>query len=121
MPLEIGRLLKRRREWARLTQQELVEHTGLDRSSSYISAIENDRTSPTIEELDRLARYFRMSLIDFLREAGGNGGAEGENAPPGSGSPEEERLMRAFSSLTAPDQRLAAELLEALARSHGRR
>ena len=32
MAIEIGRTLRRRREWARLTQQELVDHTGLDRS-----------------------------------------------------------------------------------------
>ena len=39
MAINLGPTLKRRREWARLTQQELVDHTRLDRSASYISAL----------------------------------------------------------------------------------
>jgi transcriptional regulator with XRE-family HTH domain len=113
MPYEIGRLLRRRREWARISQQELVVHTGLDRSSSYISGIENGRTSPTVEELDRLCRYFRTNLIDFLRECGGD---EAESGSPRSGTAEEERLLRAFAALSAADQLLAAEMVELLAR-----
>ena len=63
MAINIGPTVRRRREWARLTQQELVDHTRMDRSASYISAIETGRTSPTLQELERrrLAHVERIS------------------------------------------------------------
>ena len=69
MAIEIGPILRRRREWARLTQQELVDHTRMDRSASYISALETGRISPTLVELEQLARYFRLSVIELLQGA----------------------------------------------------
>ncbi|MFN3648504.1 MAG: helix-turn-helix transcriptional regulator [Armatimonadota bacterium] len=120
MAIEIGKTLRRRREWARLTQQELVDHTGIDRSASYISALETGRTSPTLDELERLARYFRLSVLDLLQEAmddasrRGSGG--GESAPE-----EDERVQRLFGGLEPADQELALEFLELLAKHRKRR
>src|SRR5207248_10365359 len=55
MAINIGPTLRRRREWARLTQQELVDHTRMDRSASYVSALETGRSSPTLLELEQLS------------------------------------------------------------------
>ena len=119
MAINIGPTLRRRREWARLTQQELIDHTGMDRSASYISALETGRSSPTLIEVEQLARYFRTTIVDFLQEAmtdserrGGEGTAEPET---------DERVQRLYTALSDTDQRLALELLEALARHRGQR
>lgn len=112
MAIEIGRALRRRREWARLTQQELVDHTGLDRSASYVSALETGRSSPTLAELEQLARYFRTTVADLLAEAGGDAEPTGEPEAPAG----DERLQRLFARLPEADQTLALELLETLAR-----
>ena len=67
----LGVLLKRQRDRHGWTQQEVVERAGLDRSSSYISSIETGKTSPSIDELETLARLFGTTAIDLLREASG--------------------------------------------------
>jgi transcriptional regulator with XRE-family HTH domain len=67
----LGALLKRQRERHGWTQQEVVERAGLDRSSSYISSLETGRTSPSVEELDALARLFGTTSLDLLREVSG--------------------------------------------------
>ena len=67
----LGGLLKRQRERHGWTQQEVVDRAGLDRSSSYISSIETGKTSPTLEELDALARLFGTTSVDMLQQATG--------------------------------------------------
>jgi transcriptional regulator with XRE-family HTH domain len=67
----LGALLKRQRERHGWTQQEVVERAGLDRSSSYISSLETGKTSPSIDELDALARLFGTTSLDLLRETSG--------------------------------------------------
>lgn len=67
----IGYLLKRQRDRHGWTQQEVVDRAGLDRSSSYLSGIETGRTSPTIAELDVLARLFGTTSVELLQEATG--------------------------------------------------
>lgn len=119
MAIEIGRTLRRRREWARLTQQELVEHTGMDRSASYISALETGRSSPTMEELERLARYFRSTVIDLLQEAMDESARRGGDT--GEAPPVDDRLDRLFAALDEADQALALEFLELLAKHRKRR
>lgn len=114
MSINIGPTLKRRREWARLTQQELIDHTGMDRSASYISALETGKTSPTLVELEQLSRYFRTNVIDFLQEASDNSArrvGEGMEEPA-----QDDRIQRLFGGLSEADQKLALELLELLSR-----
>ncbi len=115
MAINIGPTLKRRREWAKLTQQELVDHTRMDRSASYISALETGKSSPTLVEMEQLARYFRVTVIELLEEAMGESARRGETtgteAPAG-----DDRVQRLFAALPEPDQELALELLEVLAR-----
>jgi transcriptional regulator with XRE-family HTH domain len=117
MSINIGPIIRRRREWARLTQQELVDHTRMDRSSSYISAIENGKTSPTLDEAERLARYFRLTLIDLLQEA--SDGAEKRGEPGGDAEPDEQ-LTRLYGALSPDDQELALEFIELLAKRRRR-
>ena len=67
----LGALLKRQRDRHGWTQQEVVERARLDRSSSYISSLETGKTSPSIDELDALARLFGTTTLDLLREVTG--------------------------------------------------
>lgn len=48
----LGCILKRLREKKHYTQAEVIERSGLDRSASYISSLETNKTSPAIEELE---------------------------------------------------------------------
>jgi transcriptional regulator with XRE-family HTH domain len=119
MAINIGPTLKRRREWARLTQQELVDHTRMDRSASYISGLETGKSSPTLVELEQLARYFRVSVLELLQEAmddsARRGAAMEESAPAA-----DERLERRYHALDEADRELALEFMELLAK-HRRR
>ena len=119
MAINIGPTLRRRREWARLTQQELVDHTRMDRSASYISALETGRSSPTLQELEQLARYFRISVIELLEEAMEESERRSGATPPAP-PPEDDRLERLFSALHEDDQQLALDFLELLSRRRRR-
>lgn len=115
MAIQVGPVIRRLRERHRMTQQELVEYTGLDRSASYISSIETGRTSPTLHELEQFARVYRVSLSDLLQEGGGS---------DGSGSEEEQlgpRLAALYESLPPEDQDLVVEFVQLLADRHRRR
>src|SRR5204862_4995684 len=99
MAINIGPTLRRRREWARLTQQELVDHTGMERSASYISALETGRSSPTLVELEQLARYFRTTLLEFLQEALDDSTRRGAASPEPDEPAADDRLARAYGAL----------------------
>jgi transcriptional regulator with XRE-family HTH domain len=64
----LGYILKRLREKKHFTQAEVIERSGLDRSPSYVSSLETNKTSPTVEELDVLAVIYGTTLIDILSE-----------------------------------------------------
>src|SRR5256885_7310421 len=98
MAINIGPTLRRRREWARLTQQELIDHTRMDRSASYISALETGRSSPTLVELEQLARYYRVGVIELLQEAVDESARRGANPEAASPAPDD-RLARAYAAL----------------------
>ncbi len=65
----LGYLLKRLRERKHYTQQEVIERSGLDRSSSYISSLETNKTSPTLEELEALAVVYSTTVFEILSTA----------------------------------------------------
>lgn len=114
MAINMGPVLRRRREWARVTQQELVDHTRMERSASYISALETGKSSPTLVELEQLARYFRSSVIELIEEAQEDGSRRAERG--GAAPEEDERLQQLFGALDNADQELALEFIELLAR-----
>jgi len=120
MAINIGPTLKRRREWARLTQQDLVDHTRMDRSASYISALETGRSSPTLVELEQLARYFRLTLLELLQEAMDDSERRGQ-VTAAEAPPADDRLQRSFAALGEGDQELALEFIALLGRHRGRR
>lgn len=112
MPINVGPVVRRLRERHRMTQQDLVEYTGLDRSSSYISSIETGRTSPTLYELEQIARVYQVPLLQLLDEGG-----QAENSA-GDASLEDRlgpRLAALYDSLSLEHQSLAVDFLQLLA------
>src|SRR5258707_15278500 len=107
MPINVGPVVRRLRERHRMTQQELVEYTGLDRSSSYISSIETGRTSPTIYELEQIARVYQVSLQELLQLGSETSEAEGEPLVDRLGP----RLAALYESLSPENQDLAVAFL----------
>src|SRR5438105_5122973 len=115
MPINVGPVVRRLRERHRMTQQELVEYTGLDRSASYISSIETARTSPTLHELEQIARVYQVSLQEMLQEGGGAVDASEE---PGLVERLGPRLAALYEILTPEDQELAVAFLQLLSDRH---
>src|SRR5947209_10475114 len=109
MAINVGPAVRRLRERHRMTQQELVEYTGLDRSSSYISSIETGRTSPTLYELEQIARVYQVPLIQLLQEAGGEASASEEEPLADRLGP---RLAALYEGLSPEDQDLAVAFLQ---------
>ena len=105
----LGTLLKRQRERHGWTQQEVVERAGLDRSSSYLSSIETNKTSPTIVELDALTRLFGTTSVDLLQEATGFN-AELEFEPDS----DLKRLLTLYQTLDPLEKEMGQAYLEFL-------
>ncbi len=61
----LGDELRKAREKAGLTQEELAHRAEVDRT--YISILENDRKSPTIEMLFRLCEAMDVSTAAIVR------------------------------------------------------
>jgi len=56
--------LKKLREEAGMTQTELAQRVGVDRS--YINKIENKNVKPSLALLERIAATFNISVKDFF-------------------------------------------------------
>jgi transcriptional regulator with XRE-family HTH domain len=61
----LGEELRRARLKAELTQEELAFRSGLDRT--YISQLENDKKSPTLNALFRLCDALGISAAKLIR------------------------------------------------------
>jgi transcriptional regulator with XRE-family HTH domain len=107
MATEVGPLLRRLRERARLTQQDVVDYANIDRSSSYISAIENGKTSPTLFELERIAQVFRTTAVDLILEV-----QDGQTAAPAGG--DVQKILALYERLPESERDLAVDLLQLL-------
>jgi transcriptional regulator with XRE-family HTH domain len=55
----LGDILREARERAGLTQEQLAFQAGVDRT--YVSQLENDKKSPTVQTLFRLCRAMKAS------------------------------------------------------------
>lgn len=68
--VNIGLKLRNLRKIRNISLQQVADETGM--SYSYLSGLENGKHSISIVNLQRLARYFNVSLIHFLdnRETG---------------------------------------------------
>lgn len=101
----ICEVLRRKRKVFRYTQEELGSRIG--RSGSYISAIEGNKTSPTIEELEKLALQFRTTALDIVEEAASLESRVFRAKKPGEG----EVLLSLIESLSPERQKMAREFL----------
>lgn len=64
--MDIGQRIKALRVAQQMTQEELANRTDL--TKGFISQLENDATSPSIETLTQILDVLGVSLADFFRE-----------------------------------------------------
>jgi transcriptional regulator with XRE-family HTH domain len=62
----LGEALSRRREAAGLSQEQLADKSGIDRT--YVSKLERDIQSPTVDMLIRVCRAMGTRASEVLRE-----------------------------------------------------
>lgn len=106
----LGYILKRHREKKHYTQQEVIERSGMDRSSSYISGLENNKSSPTVDELDALALIYGTTALDILSEA--------KDIKPNwdfTPNPDIQLLLSFYQSLSQERKRTALEFVQYMA------
>ena len=109
----LGYILKRLREKKHYTQAEVIERSGLDRSPSYISSLETNKTSPTLEELDALVVVYSTTVFEILSEAK-DIKPDWEFAP----NPDIQLLLNFYQSLSAERKRMALEFVEFLSQRY---
>jgi transcriptional regulator with XRE-family HTH domain len=65
--LLIGEVLRQARQAAGMTQEVLAFEAGVDRT--YISYLENDQQSPTLEMLSKLCKCLDVAVSELIRRA----------------------------------------------------
>ena len=106
----LGYLLKRLRERKHYTQQEVIERSGLDRSASYISSLETNKTSPTLEELEALAVVYSTTVFDILSDV--------KDIKPDwnfAPNPDIQLLLNFYQSLSQERKKTALEFVQFMA------
>ncbi len=106
----LGYILKRLREKKHFTQAEVIERSGMDRSSSYISSLETNKTSPTIDELEALAVIYGTTIFDILSEA--------KDIKPDwsfAPNPDIQLLLNFYQSLKGERRKVALEFVQYMA------
>ena len=103
----LGYILKRHRERKHYTQQEVIEKSGLDRSSSYMSSLETNKTSPTLDELEALAVLYSTTTFDILSEIKGID-KEWSFTP----NPDIQLMFSFYNSLNAERKKIALEFCQ---------
>nr|AHZ45655.1 transcriptional regulator XRE family [uncultured bacterium] len=66
---KFGKLVRRWREGASLTQEKLADEAGIHRT--YISLLECGQCAPTIEVVRRLAKAFKTTMTAIVAELEG--------------------------------------------------
>lgn len=64
---EVARIVHRKRRAFRFTQADVGKRIGV--SGSYVSSIENAKTSPRLAEIEGMATLFRTTAMEMLLEA----------------------------------------------------
>ena len=98
--MQLGPCLRAARIRRGLTLAELAAAGGL--SKGFVSQIENDKTSPSLDTLERLAAALDLSVVDLLRDA-----TEPPLHPTSSGRPSR-RCRRPPTPGPAPCRRAGA-------------
>ncbi len=65
--MDLGTELKKAREDADLTQEEVSAAAGIDRA--YLSLLENDHKSPTVDMLVRICKVLGLPASELLARA----------------------------------------------------
>src|SRR4051794_37026770 len=65
--MQLGPSLRAARTRRGLTLAELAAASGL--SKGFVSQVENDKTSPSLDTLERLAAALDLAVVDLLRDA----------------------------------------------------
>jgi Zn-dependent peptidase ImmA (M78 family)/transcriptional regulator with XRE-family HTH domain len=107
--MDLGARLRRFRDWAELTQEEVAEHLGVGREA--LSYWENGRREPSLSQLEILARVYGCRLIDLVGEP-----AEVREAVrpfPSGLSPRNREVMAHFHELLDAYAELSARLRKA--------
>ena len=110
MANSLGYILKRLRERKHYTQAEVIEKSGLDRSPSYISSLETNKTSPTVEELEALSVLYSSTVFDILSEIKGVG-AKWDFTP----NPDIQMMFSFYGALNSDRKKIALEFTQFLA------
>lgn len=91
--MNVGFSIRKARLEARLSQEELAQRAGINRT--YLSQLENGRSSPTLEVLEKIARALNLETTALISETpaarepepqyeGERGQAPLRGLPPGS-------------------------------------
>lgn len=64
MEFEVGEKIKNLRKASKITLEELAEKTGF--SVGFLSNVENDKTSPSIQQLHKICESMNLTLNDLL-------------------------------------------------------
>ena len=67
--LDIGGKLRKLRKVREITLEKVAEDTGM--SYSFLSALENNKHSISLDNLQKLAEYFQVDMVYFLEESDG--------------------------------------------------
>ncbi len=67
LPVLFGRVVRRRREAAELSQEELAAKTELTRN--YIGMVERGETNPTLSVMERIASALDTTVTSMVRSA----------------------------------------------------
>ena len=110
MPDSLGYIVKWVRVKTRLTQLAHVVWSGLDRSASYISSLETNKTSPTLQEMEALAVIYGTTVFDMLSEA--KGISPNWDFTP---NPDIRLLLNFYESLNSERRKIALEFIQYLA------
>ena len=103
---ELCKVVHRKRRGYRFTQEDLGGRIGV--SGSYISGIENGKTSPRVAELEDMAAHFRCTAVSMILEAA----QAGEGWVPTANAPKAEDGLDAIAADLSPAHRqLAREFL----------
>ncbi len=65
--INVGNRLRLLRRERNLSQKKLAEKTGI--SQSFISSIESNKQSPTVNSLERLCFFLGIDLADFFNQS----------------------------------------------------
>lgn len=65
--MNVGSNIRRIRQDARLSQEELAEAAGINRT--YLSQLENGRSSPTLDVLERIARALEVPISALIADS----------------------------------------------------